>query len=90
MWGIKEWGFGPDVDAMVEEVGVPRFDEVASPGVHVAVSNPTLNLLGRTKPFVSVAKVLEAARVCGASRSGAFGRMCVLWLRRWECPGSMK
>jgi hypothetical protein len=24
-----------------------RFDEVASPGVHVAVSNPTLNLLGR-------------------------------------------
>jgi hypothetical protein len=35
------------VCAMVEEVGVPRFDEVASPGVHVAVSNPTLNLLGR-------------------------------------------
>jgi hypothetical protein len=47
MWGLKEWGFGPDVCAMVEEGGVPRFDEVASPGVHVAVSNPTLNLLGR-------------------------------------------
>jgi hypothetical protein len=47
MWGLKEWGFGPDVCALVEKVGVPRFDEVASRGVHVALSNPSLNLLGR-------------------------------------------